>query len=269
MNIIAVDDERIALRLLTTAISEAVPEAKVHSFESAEDALAFGCENPCEIAFLDIDMGSMNGITLAKKLKRINSNINIVFVTAYIKYAAQAVSLYISGYVMKPATKAKIEQEIENLRHPIPMQTKRRIWIQCFGNFEVFADGKPLRFRYSKTKELLAYLIDRGGAYCSNGEIIATLWEDEADSGDRNAYLRKLRADLLSVLNTYDADEALCQSRGFMAIVPSEVDCDYYLWDKGEIRAINAYRGEYMTQYSWSEMTLSGLEIAASKKYFF
>ena len=43
MNIIAADDERIALRLLISSIREAVPQAQVHGFGSGEEALAFGC----------------------------------------------------------------------------------------------------------------------------------------------------------------------------------------------------------------------------------
>lgn len=266
MNIIATDDERMALHVLTAAIAEAIPDAEIHSFESAEDALDFCSDHPCEIAFLDIDMGGMSGIALAKQLKQINPTINIVFVTAYIKYAEQAVSLYISGYVMKPATKEKIAQEIENLRHPVSVKQKRRLWIQCFGNFEVFADGQPIVFHHSKTKELLAYLIDREGAFCNNGEIIAALWENDANDAGKKTYLRKLRADLLSVFRSYDAEDVLCHQRGRMAIVPGKLDCDYYLWDRGDVKAINAYRGEYMSQYSWGEMTLGNLEFVVLKK---
>jgi hypothetical protein len=38
------------------------------------------------------------------------------------------------------------------------------------------------------------------------------------------------------------------------------VDCDYYDWKKGKPWAINAYRGEYMSQYSWAELTHGTLE---------
>lgn len=68
MNIIATDDERMALQVLTAAIAEAIPDAEIHSFESAEDALAFCSDHPCEIAFLDIDMGGMSGIVAIGKI---------------------------------------------------------------------------------------------------------------------------------------------------------------------------------------------------------
>ncbi|MEG2187300.1 MAG: response regulator [Clostridia bacterium] len=264
MNIIAADDERIALQLLISSIHEAVPEAQVHGFGSGEEALAFGSENPCEVAFLDINMSDVDGIALAKHLKQVNPMVNIIFVTAYKKYAMEALSLHSSGYIMKPATKEKIEHELEHLRHPVSMHTKHKVWIQCFGNFEVFADGEPIKFAYSKTKELLAFLVDRKGAFCSNGEIIAALWEDDSNSAKRNSYLRDLRADLLTTFTAFGAEECIRRQHGVMAVSLDKIACDYYNWMQGDIEAINAYRGEYMSQYSWGEFTHGGIEMTAT-----
>lgn len=266
MNIIAADDERIALRLLVSSIREAVPMAQVYSFACGEEALVFASATPCEIAFLDIDMSDMNGIALAKHLKQKNPKMNIIFVTAHKKYAFEAISLHSSGYVMKPATKEKIEHELENLRHPVSMPAKHKVWIQCFGNFEIFADGEPIKFTYSKTKELLAFLVDRKGSFCSNGEIIAALWEDDGDSAKKSSYLRDLRADLLSTFTAYGVEDAICKQRGVMAISLDKIACDYYNWMEGDIEAINAYRGEYMSQYSWGEFTLGGIAMTAAVK---
>ncbi len=264
MNIIAVDDEGIALRLLISSIREAVPNAQVQGFASGEEALAFGGGRLCEVAFLDIDMTDMDGIVLARRLKQVNPKVNIIFVTAYKKYAMEALSLHSSGYVMKPATKEKIEHELENLRHPVSMQAAHKVWIRCFGNFEVFADGEPIKFTYSKTKELLAFLVDRKGAFCSNGEIIAALWGDEGNSTKKSSYLRDLRADLLATFTAYGVEGSIRKQRGMMAVSLDKIACDYYDWMQGDIQAINAYRGEYMSQYSWGEFTLGGIEMTSS-----
>ncbi len=265
MNIIAADDERIALQLLIRSIHEALPEAKVHGFNSGEDALAFENDPPCEIAFLDIDMSDVDGITLAKHLKQLNPKVNIVFVTAHSQYAIEALALHSSGYIMKPATKEKIAQELENLRHPIAMPPQHKIFIQCFGNFEVYANGTPVKFTYSKTKELLAFLVDRKGAFCSNAEIIAVLWEGAENSVNKNSYLRDLRADLITTFASLGAEEAIRKQRGAMAIALDQGICDYYDWLHGDLSAINAYRGEYMSQYSWGEFTLGGITLTMSK----
>lgn len=261
MNIIAADDERIALQLLVSTIHEALPEANVYDFSSGEDALAFGSKSLCEIAFLDIDMSNIDGITLAKRLKHANPKINIIFVTAHSQYAIEALALHSSGYIMKPATKEKIERELENLRHPILMPTKHNIWIQCFGNFEVYADGVPVKFTYNKTKELLAFLVDRKGALCTNAEIITALWEDTKNSVNKNSYLRDLRSDLISTFSSLNAEKAIRKQRGAMAVAVDHIACDYYNWMEGNLQSINAYRGEYMSQYSWGEFTLGGIKL--------
>ena len=44
----------------------------------------------------------------------------------------------------------------------------------------------------------------------------------------------------------------------------SKVDCDYYNFLRGNRSATNSYRGEYMTQYSWAEVTRSALRQQAN-----
>ena len=62
MNIIAVDDEKLALDTLFDSIEKSVAEARVHGFRKPDDALQFIRENDCEIAFLDIKMRGMTGL---------------------------------------------------------------------------------------------------------------------------------------------------------------------------------------------------------------
>ena len=68
MNIIAVDDEKLALDTLVDSIEKSVAEAQVHGFRSPEQARDFVRANVCEIAFLDIKMRGMTGLELAREL---------------------------------------------------------------------------------------------------------------------------------------------------------------------------------------------------------
>ena len=38
-------------------------------------------------------------------------------------------------------------------------------------------------------------------------------------------------------------------------ILPERIDCDYYRMLAGDMDAVNRFRGEYMAQYSWAELT--------------
>ena len=255
MKVLAIDDEEIALEGLVEAVREAEPSAKIYSFQKAEEALEFYRTTPCEVAFLDIQMWNMNGVDLAKRLKLLNANVNIIFSTAYGDYREEAFDLHASGYLTKPITAKMVRRELDNLRHPVPRNNEKRVRIVTFGNFEVYVDDEPLVFRYDKTKELLAYLVDRNGAYCSNAEIMAALWEDEKKA----SYLGNLKKDLIDTLRGKKCQEIIGTGWGRLRIDTEKVDCDYYKWCKGELAGINSYRGEYMTQYSWAEFTNAGL----------
>ena len=249
MKIIAVDDERIALEGLLDMISEASPAAVLNGFEYPEDALAFVEEHECNIAFLDVEMAGMSGVELAEQLKLRNPDINIIFATGFEEYRKEAYDLHASGYLTKPITVEKVKRELCDLRRPIP--NRKRMRVQTFGNFEVFIDGNPVSFKYNKTKELLAYLIDRRGALCTLSELQTVLFEDEVN---HESYMKSLRRDLLETLESAGCGDVITQQRGKLGIVPDNLDCDYYNWCDGKRMGI-VWRGEYMVQYSWSEYT--------------
>lgn len=246
LKIIALDDEEMALGSLTDAISEAAPDAELHAFRRAEDALDFVERNPCGTAFLDMEMTGFNGLELAEQLRRLNPQLNIIFVTGYDSYLAQAFDLHASGYLKKPVTARKVRAELADLRYPA---ADCRVLIRTFGNFEAFLDGRPMRFQYTKAKELLAYLVDRQGALCTNAEIATVLFED---GEPHDVYIRRLIKDLTDTLAAAGCGHVILRSRGQLRIVPEAVSCDYFDWNAGKRRD---YRGEYMAQYSWAEYT--------------
>ena len=254
MKIIAVDDERIALEGLMDVIHEAAPSAQLNGFEYPEDALAFMDDYGCNIAFLDVEMTGMSGVELAEQLKLRNPDVNIIFATGFEEYRREAYDLHASGYLTKPITVEKVKREIYDLRRPIP--NRKRMRVQTFGNFEVFIDGKPLSFRYNKTKELLAYLVDRKGALCTSAELQTVIFED---SQGHDSYMKSLRRDLLETLEDAGCADVIAQQRGKLGIVPDNLDCDYYDWCSGR-RENLVWHGEYMAQYSWSEYTAGLLE---------
>ena len=254
MKIIAVDDERIALEGILDVIREAVPTAQLNGFEYPEDALAFVEENDCNIAFLDVEMPEMSGVSLAEQLKLRNPEINIIFATGFEEYRKEAYDLHASGYLTKPITVEKVKKELSDLRRPIPDSARLRV--QTFGNFEVFVDEIPIAFKYSKTKELFAYLIDRKGALCTLAELQAVLFEDD---GGHDAYMKSLRRDLIGILTLLGCEKVIVQQRGKLGIVPDQMECDYYDWCNGKRKNV-VWQGEYMVQYSWGEYTAGVLD---------
>ena len=223
MLIFAVDDEPKALRVLSRAITEAAPEAAVAEFDRAGDVIAAveGGATP-DVLFSDADMPGMNGVELARALKIRCPGLNVIFATGYDDYMRDAFSLRVSGYMKKPITAEDVRVELENLRHPV-VPAPRRVRFQCFGNFEVFIDGVPVSTLRGKTKEYLAYLVDRG-TLCTGAEISAALWTRDVSS----AYIRKLRKDLLDTFTAAGCADVLIHGWHQQGIRTDLVDCDYY-----------------------------------------
>ncbi len=255
MRIIAVDDERLALEGLVEAIRSAEPEAEVNGFRYASDALEYAREHGCDVAFLDIEMAGVDGVGLAYRLKKICPRINIVFATGYGSYRDVAFDLHASGYVVKPITPQKVIRELSELRNPV--EKGKRIRVQTFGNFEAYCDGNPIVFKYVKSKELFAYLIDRRGALCTVGEMMGILFEND---GGHAAYFKSIRGDLLKTLQSKDCEGVIARRHGLLGIFPDAIQCDYFDFINGKERGFEVYRGEYMAQYSWAEVTHAALE---------
>ena len=250
MNVIVVDDERFVLNAEEAAVKRVLSDAEVYAFQKYNDAIEFSENNRVDIAFLDINIKGVTGLKLAKALKDYNPKTNIIFCTGYSEYSLEAHDLYCSAYLMKPITDEKIAKALENLRYPLSEKIEG-LKVNCFGNFEVYKDGMPIKFMHKKTKELFAYLIDRHGATVSTKEMMTVLYED-----DKESYVRNLRADLNNTFEKLGLSDALIHSGGDVGVNARKIDCDYYDYLEGN-KAL--FHGEYMSQYSFSEMTLGWL----------
>ena len=261
MRVLAVDDEQLMLDMLVDRIRQARPQAEVLPFGSSRALLAWLEDTgaPFDAAFLDIEMPGISGIALAQRIKELSPDGNIIFVTGFSQYMAEAFQLHASGYIMKPVSVKAVEEELDNLRRPLPQARPHRLRVQTFGNFEVLCDGKPIHFSRSRTKELFAYLIDRRGAGSTMGELISVLWEGRPDTGSVRSQLRSLITDLRTTLRQLEEKSIIIKRRDLIAIDPERVDCDYYRFLAGDMTAVNAFRGEYMSNYSWAEPTVGAL----------
>ena len=248
MKVLLVDDEELQLIRLENAVKTVLPSSEILRYTNPVLAAQETGNENIDVAFLDIEMPVINGISLAKKLKKVNPLVNVIFVTAYDHYAVEAYKMHASGYVTKPVNAERIKSEIDALRFPVSLKQSKKLQIKCFGNFEVFAGGAPVKFSRKKSKELFAYLVDREGAAINVNELNAVLWEDE----DHKSYCRNLIADIQATLKSVGAEDVFIKRRNECFINVEKVDCDAYEYKNNNPDAIRAYRGEYMIQYSWA-----------------
>ena len=84
-----------------TVQTEVFPSAESFLFRYAEDK-AF------DILLLDIEMGTMDGVTMAKQVRRDNETVQIVFITGYSEYIAEGYEVAALHYLMKPVSQEKL-----------------------------------------------------------------------------------------------------------------------------------------------------------------
>lgn len=133
------------------------------------------------------------------------------------------------------------------------------VYIRTFGYFDVFVDDKPIAFRNEKSKELFALLIDRRGGFVSSEEAIGFLWEDETANSVTLARYRKVALRLKNILEEYGISDIIESVNGKRRIVADKVKCDLYDYLSGKEEHAQLFKGSYLTNYSWGEITLSEL----------
>ena len=117
--IIVVDDEPHLLSGAIPVLSEVMPEATITGFLKASEAVDYVRQKHISIAFLDIELGKVNGIDLCNTLVEINPIINIIFLTSYPEYAIKAWNTRASGFLVKPLQAQDITEQIKKLRYPV------------------------------------------------------------------------------------------------------------------------------------------------------
>ncbi len=253
MNILIVDDEEAVLRYLSRMFEKVIPGSVITVSDSAEKALELCRKEHFDVAFLDVNMPVMDGLILAKKMLRSRPIMNIVMVTAYPQFALDAMKLYVCDYIIKPPLPEDIQKALSHLRYPV-IETRKGLYVQCFGNFEVFYDGEPVHFGRAKTKEFFAYLIDRRGTAAANAEIRAVLWKDEPNEAEKQRkYIAQLSYELRTLLEQYGLSDIFVQSRDSYAIAPEKIQCDFYIALSKNAEILTSYGGDYMSQYEWAK----------------
>ena len=256
MKCFVVDDEKIALDRMVRELKIAQPDAEVSAFSDPNDLLEFARENPCDVAFLDVRMGSMTGVELAKRLKEFIPKLNVVFVTGYDEYANEAMKMHASGYLMKPVTAEDIQSELKDLRYPIFEKKNYLLYFRCFGAFEVFnQNGDLVCFERKKAKELLAYLLYKQGKKCTNQELHEILFEDGMyESAVEQRMYQTVVSSLNSTLKSMGVDSVLQRSYGSIKLDITKIACDWYEYLVDKEESSIGYKGEFMKQYAWAEV---------------
>lgn len=133
MKVAICDDEKSGQQLLCKYVKEWAAgkgqQAQLHCFDSAENFLfSWEDEKDYTVLILDIEMGRMNGMELAGKIRETDGDIPILFVTGYDEYMQSGYDVAALHYLMKPVNKAKFFSVLDKL--PVERREAEKIFFQ-------------------------------------------------------------------------------------------------------------------------------------------
>ena len=256
MTIVCVDGEAPVLDE-TVSLCRALPQKPAaEGFLRAKDALDRLKTQAADIVILETRLPDMDGVALATKIRELQPDIAVIFLTGSADRAVEAFALHASGYLIKPASPERLAAEIAfamNGRQPIKQAA--RAAVRTFGEFDVLLDGSPILFERARAKELLAFLIDRQGGFVTRANVFAVLWENRLYDRSMQKQLDVVIRSLRATLTRYGIGDIIEMRKGSLRAVPEKLDCDLYRFLGGDASAADAYRGEYMNAYSWASLT--------------
>lgn len=168
MRVILIDDEALPIKHLKKLLinCEIRPIQVVGEFMNPLEALKNIATLQPDVVFLDIQMPALNGLELAEKIQAIQPNVEIVFITAYDRYAIDAFNVHAIDYMLKPVRKERLHKTMERLQTIIyshqHITKNNSISLQLFGGVKVvLANGQiqSMKWRTAKAKEIFAYMV--------------------------------------------------------------------------------------------------------------
>lgn len=115
MRVVLADDEPLALSRLETLLSEIGEVEVVGLAHDGEEAAAAIQRLKPDLALLDIRMPKQSGLSLARAVEAV-PGVEVVFVTAYDHFAAQAFEVDAVDYLLKPVDRARLSVAIDRAR---------------------------------------------------------------------------------------------------------------------------------------------------------
>ncbi len=115
LRVLAVDDEPPALDELAYLLRADPRVARLHTAADATEALRVLRDTDVDVVFLDIRMPGLDGMELARVLRRFARPPAIVFVTAYDDGAVDAFDLGVADYVRKPVQAERLSESIRRV----------------------------------------------------------------------------------------------------------------------------------------------------------
>lgn len=234
MNVLLIDDEQAMLTAMKQLLSRIEGVVVVGTACSLAEAIAFAERHVVDLAFIDIEIGKDSGLTLALELRKMNAELDIVFVTSHKGYALDAFGVYPLDYIVKPVSKIRLEETVARAvgrRSAKPGQsrsdTTKRLTVAGLGELRISSEqGETLKWQSRKSLELFAYLLLCRGNRASKVRIMEEIFPDR-EGKDSELYLNTALYQLRKTLSVHGMKEIIASDREYYQMSLEQIKIDY------------------------------------------
>ena len=145
INIAICDDERAEITYLASLVRKWAAargfDARLSDYESAESFLfTYEDKKPVDILLLDIQMKKMDGVELARRIRRDNEIVQIIFITGYPDFFAEGYDVSALHYLMKPVKEDKFYDVLDKAASRLHNAPRMIIFPKTGGDIKINAD---------------------------------------------------------------------------------------------------------------------------------
>ncbi|MDE6641851.1 MAG: LytTR family DNA-binding domain-containing protein [Acetatifactor sp.] len=193
LSIVVCDDNETDLQYITGMVNDWAMQGRipvsVRTFTSAESFLFHYSENnDYDILLLDVEMGKLNGIDLAKQIRTRNSRAQIVFITGYPDFIAEGYEVSALHYLMKPVSSEKLVEvlnrasDLSQKKRPFLLVSSERETIRIFFDDIYYAESQghymliytqQMQYRVRMTVSGLLEKLDEGFYRCGRSFVVS------------------------------------------------------------------------------------------------
>jgi two-component system response regulator LytT len=117
LKLLIIDDEAPARKELRFLIESSAETVLILEAKNGREALEAAAGQDFNVAFIDINLGDIDGISLARELLELQKNLRVVFATAYDAFAVKAFELNALDYILKPFEPDRIKMALERIQN--------------------------------------------------------------------------------------------------------------------------------------------------------
>ncbi|MBO9609961.1 MAG: response regulator [Paenibacillaceae bacterium] len=239
MKVLLIEDEQAMLTALSQLLSRIEGVAIVGMAGSREEAVAFAAQHVVDLAFVDIKIAEDNGLTLALELRKMNADLDIVFVTSHKEYALDAFDAYPLDYIVKPVSRKRLEETVARAvkrRGEKPdsanVDEPNRLSVASLGELQISSEqGDSLKWMSRKSQELFAYLLLCRGNRAAKVRILEELFPDR-EGKNSELYLNTAAYQLRKTLSAHGLKEILASDREHYQMSLERIKVDFIAFEE-------------------------------------